>query len=183
MRFVRDLALILSVVLGLAAGSQVSSFVDAYAQRLGGAVDEAARSVAVFQDIAAKEGLTFKAYLNRLAISADRTAVETAKGIRELVERLETLRQAQAALSEAGPWSRPLSILFAADSEILENTYADWSPGLTIDPRWGGIGGVLGWLLHGLVSALLVRGFTGRGDRDRPEKIQLAPRQRIEPRA
>lgn len=158
MRFLRDLGLLVVVVLGLTAGSQIPSFVDAYAQRLGGAIDELDRQVAAHRAEAAANGLTLEAYLQRHRANADPVIQGSGRRIAAMVGRLAQLAEAQAALSAAGPWSRPVTALTHADGQIMANAYDAWRPGLAIDPRWGGVGAGLAWLLHWCVAALLVRG-------------------------
>ena len=158
-RMLRDLCLLLIVILGLTGGSQVSSFVDAYAQRLGGAVDELERQVTAHRTEAEAQNLTLEAYLERHRTNADPAIQGSGRRLTTMVERLEDLQAARTDLATAGPWTRPAVALRHSDSEILGNAYAEWRPGLTIDPRWGLVGAVLAWMLFGAVSTLLVRGF------------------------
>lgn len=158
-RLLRDLCLVLVVLVGLTGGSQVSSFVDAYAQRLGGAVDELDRQAAAHRDEAAAQNLTLQAYLERHAANADPAIRGSGRRISAMLDRLSALRDARAALEEAGPWSRPAVAMAHADSAILANAYADWRPGLTIEPRWGAVGAGLAWALFWAVATLLAYGF------------------------
>ena len=158
-RMLRDLCLLLVVFLGLTGGSQISSFVDAYAQRLGGAVDELDRQVTAHRTEAAAQNLTLEQYLDRHRTNADPAIQGSGRRLTDMVDRLTYLQAVRAELQRAGPWTRPAVALRGADREILGNAYADWRPGLTIDPRWGLVGALLAWLLFWAVSALLVRGF------------------------
>lgn len=162
MRLLRDLGLILAVILGLTGGSQIPSFVDAYAQRLGGAVDELEGQAAAHREEAAAQNLTLEAYLDRHRDNADPAIQGSGRRISAMFERLSSLHRARTALAEAGPWGRPATVLTHADGRILANAYAEWRPGLTIDPRWGGVGATLAWLLHWSVSTLLATGFRRR---------------------
>lgn len=155
----RDWCLIVVVIVGLTGGSQVSSFVNAYAQRLGGAVDELDRQVAAHRAEAAAQNLTLDAYLERHRTNADPAIQGSGRRLTAMADRLSELRAARADLDAAGPWTRPAVALTHADSDILANAYAEWRPGLTIDPRWGAIGAVLAWMLFWAVSTLLVYGF------------------------
>jgi len=158
-RGLRDLGLIVAVILGLTGGSQVPAFVDAYAQRLGGAVDELSNQVAGHRAEAATQNLTLEAYLERHRRNADPAIQGSGRRLGAMVDRLRTLEATRRALAEAGPWSRPVVAFAHGDVQILANAYADWRPVLAVDPRWGGLGAMLGWLLHGAVAALLGRGF------------------------
>lgn len=166
----RDLCLILVVLVGLTGGSQVSSFVDAYAQRLGGAVDELDRQVAAHRAEAAALNLTLEAYLERHRTNADPAIRGSGRTLTAMVVRLSELQTARVALESAGPWSRPAVAMAPADRDLLANAYADWRPGLTIDPRWGAVGAVLAWMLFWAVSTLLVYGFRGPRRRETPAR-------------
>ncbi len=155
MRLLRDLVLLATVIAGLMAGSQVPSFVDAYAQRLGGALDEARRQVQGFEAAAVGQGLSFSAYLARHLDSDDPVFQATGREIQSAVARSRSLAARATALSAAGPWARPVVLMRDPDAEILANAYRDWRPGLSVDPRWGGIGLAIAWALHFVVAALL----------------------------
>lgn len=148
MTVVRDLVFLVFVLGGLLAGSQVPAFVDAYGQRLGGALDEARATLASFERAAASAGLTFDDYRRRLNASDDTAVHKTGAAVDRLVDRVVVLTALQQSMTEAGPWTRPWVVARSHDRMILERAYAQWQPGLTLDPRWGAVGLVLGWLLH-----------------------------------
>lgn len=166
----RDLCLVLVVLAGLTGGSQISSFVDAYAQRLGGAADELDRQVAAHRAEAAALNLTLEAYLERHRTNADPAIRGSGRTLTAMVARLSELQRARVALESAGPWSRPAVAMAHADRDVLANAYADWRPGLTIDPRWGAVGAVLAWMLFWAVSTLLAYGFRGPRRRETPAR-------------
>lgn len=161
----RDLVLLLVVILGLVAGSQVPSFVDAYTQRLGGAADELGRVVAGYRAAAAGQDLSFEDYMTRHRGNTDPAIRATGGAIDWTVARLDTLEQARTALIQAGAWGRPGVAVLYADREILAAAYDEWRPGLAIEPRWGGVGALLAWLLHMAVSGLVSGGFGSRRHR------------------
>ena len=148
MTVIRDLMFLVFVLGGAILGSQVPAFVDAYAQRLGGALDEARSTLDSFERAAAGAGLSFDDYRRRMATSEDLAFRRTGDAIERLVDRVVELTALQQEMAEAGPWSRPWVVARSHDRTILERAYAQWQPSLTIDPRWGGIGLLLGWLLH-----------------------------------
>lgn len=166
----RDLCLVLVVLVGLTGGSQISSFVDAYAQRLGGAVDELDRQVAAHRAEAAALNLTLEAYLERHRTNADPAIRGSGRTLTAMVARLSELQWARVALESAGPWSRPAVAMAHADRDLLANAYADWRPGLTIEPRWGAVGAILAWMLFWAVSTLLAYGFRGPRRRETPAR-------------
>lgn len=153
MGMLRDLVFLAFVLTGAITGSQVPSFVDAYTQRLGGALDEARATLAGFERAAASAGLTFDDYRQRLTGNPDVAFRKTGEAIDRLARRVEALDALERELAEAGPWQRPWVVARSHDRQILERAYAQWHPGLTLDPRWGAIGLGLGWLLHAGVAA------------------------------
>lgn len=163
MNAVRDLIFLLFVLAGAILGSQFPSFADAYAQRLGGALDEARRTLGEFERAAVRANLSFSEYRFRLRESQDEAFRSTGQAVDSLVMRVEHLATLQGALATAGPWKRPVVIAFDHDRAILENAYAQWGPTLTLDLRWGAIGLAVGWLLHGGIAGLI--GLANRGQR------------------
>lgn len=152
MRALRDLVFLLFVLGGAIAGSQVPGFVDAYAQRLGGALDEARLTFAGFERAAAGAGLTFDDYRRRLLENPDLAFRKTGEAIDRLAERVALLAALERELATAGPWRRPWVVARSHDRLILERAYEQWAPGLSLDPRWGAVGLALGWLLHAGVA-------------------------------
>lgn len=152
---IRDLVFLLFVLGGAVSGSQVTGFVDAYAQRLGGALDEAQSTLASFERAAASADLTFEDYRRRLNASQDEAFRKTGEAVDRLVDRVVVLRALQRDLGASGPWSRPWVVARSHDFAILERAYEQWQPSLSLDPRWGAVGLGLGWLLHAGVAGLV----------------------------
>lgn len=150
----RDLVFLLFVLGGALVGSQVPAYVDAYAQRLGGALDEARATLDSFERAAAGANLAFDDYRRRLNASGDEAFRKTGEAVDRLVVRVATLTELERRLAEAGPWERPWVVARHHDAVILERAYAQWRPSLTLDPRWGAVGLALGWLLHAGVAGL-----------------------------
>ncbi len=148
MGLLRDFVFLAFVLSSAILGSQVPNFVDAYGQRLGGALDEARATLASFERAASGAGLSFDDYRRRMSESQDLAFHQTGDAVERLVDRVVVLTALQQAMDEAGPWSRPWVVLRSHDRTILERAYAQWRPSLTLDPRWGGVGLLLGWLLH-----------------------------------
>jgi len=152
MRMLRDLVFLAFVLTGAVAGSQVPAFVDAYTQRLGGALDEARSTLAGFESAAAGSGLTFDDYLRRLLQSEDVAFRKTGEAVDRLAARVAMLTALERDLATAGPWTRPWVVARSHDRLILERAYEQWSPGLSLDPRWGAAGLGFGWLLHAALA-------------------------------
>lgn len=154
MGVLRDFVFMGFVLAGALLGSQVPAYVDAYAQRLGGALDEVRTTLASFERAAASADLTFDEYLRRLTASEEPAFRRTGEAVERLVERAARLAALERELAMAGPWTRPLVLIRHHDRMVLERAYEQWRPGLSLDPRWGAIGLALGWLLHAGISAL-----------------------------
>ena len=148
MGMLRDLVFLVFVLGGAVAGSQVPVFVDAYTQRLGGALDEARATLASFERAAASAGIGFDDYRRRLNASEDIAFRKTGEAVDRLAERVALLDAIERELTAAGPWRRPWVVARSHDRLILERAYEQWSPSLSIDPRWGAVGLGLGWLIH-----------------------------------
>lgn len=154
MRALRDLVFLAFVLSGALVGSQVPAFVDAYTQRLGGALDEARSTLASFERAAASAELTFDDYRRRLLESQDVAVRKTGEAVERLAARVVMLTVLKRDLAAAGPWTRPWVVARSHDRPILERAYEQWSPGLTLDPRWGALGLMLGWLLHAALAGM-----------------------------
>lgn len=148
MSVLRDLVFLVFVLGGTIVGSQVPAFVEAYGQRLGGALDEARAALDGFERAAASAGLGFDDYRRRLKASGDPAFSKTGEAVDRLVDRVASLTALQQAMDEAGPWGRPWVVARSHDRMILERAYEQWRPGLSLDLRWGGVGLAIGWLLH-----------------------------------
>lgn len=165
MGMLRDLVFLLFVLGGAVTGSQVPAFVDAYGQRLGGALDEAYATLASFERAAASAGLTFDDYRRRLNASEDFAFQKTGEAVDRLARRVVELNALQEALAQAGPWGRPWVVAKSHDRIILQRAYEQWTPRLTLDLRWGAVGLAVGWLLHAGIAG--AAGVVGR--RRRPQ--------------
>lgn len=163
MNIARDLIFLVFVLGGAVLGSQIPSIADAYAQRLGGALDEARRTQVEFERAAATADLSFAEYRDRLRGSDDEAVHATGQAVEAVVARVERLATLQDAWVAAGSWTRPVIVALDHDRAILRNAYAQWRPSLTLDPRWGAIGLALGWMVHATVSGLI--GLAGRRQR------------------
>lgn len=155
MTMMRDLVLLVFVLGGAVLGSQLPPFSEAYAQRLGGALDELRTNVAGFERAARSANMSFDEYRVRFRNSENQADRATGEEIDRVVARTASLSAHQRELDNAGPWSKPLLVLTSGDAALLERTWNAWIPTLTLDLRWGGIGLLLGWLLHGTIAGLI----------------------------
>jgi hypothetical protein len=154
MRPLRELTLILLAVAGALLLSQLPGYVAAYEQRLGGAADEARRSLFAFMQDAGANGLSFEEYIARLKNSSDGSVVATGGTIEALASRVASLTEQQEELAAAGKLKKPLLLLQHHDPDLLRASWAAYQVSPSLDLEFGGIGLLLGWLLNALLWAL-----------------------------
>lgn len=114
--------------------SQAPAFTQAYLQRLGGHIDEAARTV---------ERMQSGAILPWLADPGRELAVA------ELALRLDELSAMRQHLLESAPLLRPLALLGDADWAIARAAAAEFTPAIPLAPA------ALAWTLIGVMLAAL----------------------------
>jgi hypothetical protein len=154
MRPIRELTLILLAVAGALLLSQLPGYVSAYEQRLGGAVDEARRTLFAFMQDAGANGLTFEDYIARLKSSGDGSVAATGGSIEALAARVAALTEQQEELVSAGKLKKPLILLQHHDPELLRASWAAYQASPSLDLEFGAIGLLLGWLANALLWAL-----------------------------
>jgi len=114
--------------------SQAPAFTQAYLQRLGGHIDEAARTV---------ERMQAGAMLPWLAENGREQAVA------DLSLRLDELTALRQQLLEIAPLLRPLALVREADWSIVQAAAGEFTPAIPLDPA------SLLWTLIGVVLAAL----------------------------
>jgi hypothetical protein len=154
MRPIRELTLILLAVAGALLLSQLPGFVAAYEQRLGGAADEARRTLLAFMQDAGANGLSFEEYVARLKGNADASVAATGGSVAALAVRVGALTEQQEELTAAGKLKRPLILLQHHDPELLRASWAAYRASPSLDLEFGAMGLLLGWLLNALLWAL-----------------------------
>lgn len=153
-RILRDLVFIALVLGGVLGASQVPRFVQEYEQRLGGARDEVVRLLGEFSNIAAGSGESLSAYADRLAQNSDKSIAATGARILNLAERERALSTHARELAGSARLLKPVVLVQGGDRAIMAATWDAYGYTLTLDPEYGGIGLVLGWLVHALLAAI-----------------------------
>ena len=105
MRAFRELTLILLALAGALALSQLPGYIAAYEQRLGGALDEARRTLAGFMSDAQASGLGFEGYVAKLRDNPD--ASVAARNYGAWARRGPSMAQRSALTSQ--PSSSPMA--------------------------------------------------------------------------
>ena len=150
-RVIRTLGLALGL-LGGAIAAQAPEFAQQYAQRLGGAVDELRRQIAVLESDAKATGNTRDGAVDRLRTNPDGLVARRGEAARSDIERLDRLGAQQQALASAtSPLGRAVAVLRDPDMPVVEATYRDYRPAVpaTADGLTAGLLGFLaawgGW--------------------------------------
>lgn len=139
---------------GATVTSQFPEFSQQYMQRLGGAVDALRVVVLDFDASAAAVGLTRSAALDQLQ-GSDFLARRHADMSRT-IQRYETLKDVQAALTGADPVTRALHLQKFTDPQIARATWAAYQPAVPLNVHGLGFA-VLGLLAGGLAIGGLMR--------------------------
>jgi hypothetical protein len=136
-----------AAVFGLAT-SQFLAFVQQYRQRLGGHFDEMQRTV---------EQVVSGAAFPNLASDARQQVAQ------DLTIRAGELQQADAAIRDATPLTRPWAFIQNVDLDIAMATLHDFQPALPLDlvsAVYGASGLLIGWLVWEIVRMPIVLLFT-----------------------
>lgn len=161
------LARILVVCAGIVSGAtfaQAPEFVQQYRQRLGGAVDELAQFVRDFDADAARAGLTRKEALAEYR--GTRFLDLRGMSVTAVMARYERLRAQQAALREAGPFTRLAETLWRMDGDIAAAALSEFRPAVPLTLEGAGhaaAGFAAGALGAGLLMRLFHAGRARRG--------------------
>ncbi|PLX39546.1 MAG: DUF2937 domain-containing protein [Hyphomicrobiales bacterium] len=126
--------------------SQVPEYAQQYRQRLGGAIDELAKIVEVFDADVLKQGLQRTEALARLRANSDPIAAQRGERMGETVERLDRLKHQNDVMEDAGAFTRVTALAKDFDSEIGVAAYEDFEPAvpLTIE---GLVAAAIGFVL------------------------------------
>lgn len=121
--------------------SQSMAFVQAYLQRLGGHIDETARTVAGLRNGDIAPAIDDPVARDSLVVAFE--------------ARLAELEAARAAITESAALWQPVALLNHMDRGIAERTANEFVPAIPLDPpslAYALAGLVLGWIVWGAVT-------------------------------
>ncbi|RZK76616.1 MAG: DUF2937 family protein [Methylobacterium sp.] len=144
-RVFRTLGLALGLLGGVIA-AQAPEFAQQYAQRLGGAVDELRRQVAVLESDAQASGTTRDGAVDRLRTNPDQLVARRGDAAQADISRLARLSaQEQALASATSPLGKVVAMLRDPDVPVAQAAYQDFSPAVPTNAD-GLAAGLIGFL-------------------------------------
>lgn len=178
-RFIDSILDRICAVLGAAVFMQFPQYLTLYLQRLGGHVDEAARNLEKYKEIAQDAGKTLHQYSQHLLNSKDETIFRTGQKIAEDIERYNNLAGALKELQAAPVYKKFIVFVQNADLSIARGTLENFTPGLPFtleSAAYAAAGIVIGMIVYYCVSRLIILIFKKIGGRKRPpEQISYPP--------
>ncbi|MBN2161006.1 MAG: DUF2937 family protein [Spirochaetes bacterium] len=177
-RFVDSILDRVCAVLGAIAFAQFPQYLSLYLQRLGGHVDEAARNIEKYADIAKELGQTVYQYSQHLLNSKDEAVFKTGQKIAEDLQRHTGLSDALRELQSAPAYKKFFVFLREMDLDIARGTLENFTPGLPINlegAAYAAAGIIIGMLVYFCVSRLIILIVKRITAKKRPEPVQYTP--------
>ena len=154
-------------VVGAVLFSQLPEFMQQYLQRLEGHLDEARLQLDHFKAAASQSGMTLEQLVAGTAQNPDPAMGRLAGVVRALMERVQDLGSADAALRGASSWTRPFVFLAHLNWGIARATWAIFRPAVpaTAEGVFYAAAGMLIVLAgyHLCIRAPIARGIRRRG--------------------
>lgn len=170
-RFIDSLLDRACAVLGALAFAQFPQYLAQYIQRLGGHVDEAARNMEKYREIAKELGKSLYQYSQHLLNSKDPDVFKTGQKIAGDLARYDQLAAALKELQAAPAWKKFIVFLQHIDIGIARAALDNFTPGLPVTlegAAYAAAGIVIGMIVYFCVSRaiiLLVKKIAGRGQK------------------
>ncbi|HPC42833.1 MAG TPA: DUF2937 family protein [Spirochaetota bacterium] len=167
-RFVDSLLDRICAVLGALVFAQFPQYLAQYIQRLGGHVDEAARNMEKYREIAKDVGKSLYQYSQHLLNSKDPAVFKTGQKIAGDLERYNQLADALKELQNAPAYKKFFIFVRHVDFDIARGAWESFTPGLPVTlegAAYAAVGIVVGMILYFCLSRLviiLVKKIAGR---------------------
>ena len=158
-RFVDSLLDRICAVMGALACAQFPQYVAQYIQRLGGHVDEAARNMEKYQEIAKDVGKSLYQYSQHLLNSQDPAVFKTGQKIAADLERYNQLAAALKDLQDAPAYKKFFVFIQHVDFGIARGAWENFTPGLPVTlegAAYAAVGIVIGMILYFCVRRLII---------------------------
>jgi hypothetical protein len=143
--------------------SQAPELVQQYRQRLGGAANELATVVRNFEEDSHRSGYTQQGALDLMGRNSEQLVRDQAERMRGYIDRLQRLRQQQAALGSGVTLTSLITVAREYDAPLMDQTWNDFVPAIPTT-FLGLTTALLGWIAGYLVLFLttLARRLTQR---------------------
>ncbi|OHD64356.1 MAG: hypothetical protein A2176_01855 [Spirochaetes bacterium RBG_13_51_14] len=139
--------------------AQFPQYLAQYLQRLGGHVDEAARNIEKYREVAKEVGKTLEQYVQHLLASKDLAVFRTGQKIGADIERYDQLAGALKDLTSAPAYKKLFIFITNVDWDIARATWERFTPGLPLTLEgaiYAAAGIVIGMTAYFCVSRLIV---------------------------
>jgi hypothetical protein len=159
-RFIDSLMDRICAVLGALAFAQFPQYCAQYIQRLGGHVDEAARNMEKYREIAKDVGKSLYQYSQHLLNSKDPAVFKTGQKIAGDLERYDQLAAALKELQNAPAYKKFFVFIKNIDLDIARAAWDNFTPGLPVTlegAAYAAAGIVVGMILYFCVSRLIIQ--------------------------
>jgi len=141
---------LLFALAGLALFSQAPEFLQQYAQRIGGTVEEIQRDLSEHADSASRLGLTLDQAIERRKASDDPLVVDDGQRLERKRERAAVLGSQYETILNGSLWERLYIFAFGLDPALALATAEVYAPAVPLTAEGGiaaAIGFVGGWLV------------------------------------
>ncbi|MDF2550362.1 MAG: hypothetical protein K0S07_1429 [Chlamydiales bacterium] len=133
---------------------QLPTFIQQYTQRLGGHLEELGHFISRWRELAAFSEKNLPEYIASFVGSSNLDVSRQGQLMEESLTRFNELSTAYAALSNAGPFQKPLFFFRYLDPLVAKGTWQVFQPGLP-SPMEIVVYAVLGLFLSSLLSNLI----------------------------
>lgn len=149
--------MVIVMLVGGTATSQLPEFSQQYRQRLGGAIDALEEILADFSRDAAQYGLSPAEAIARQKASEDPFVRARGESMRNAEVRLDRLKQQQTDYNNAGPFERLVIFARGFDPQLAQATAEDYEPAVPVTVAGfasAGIGALAGLLVMRVLLAI-----------------------------
>lgn len=158
-------------VLGALIMAQFPQYLVLYMQRLGGHVDEAARNMEKYREIAKELGQSMYQYSQHLLASKDPAVFRTGQKVTEDLARYDSLAAALKEIQAAPAYQKLFVFIKNIDLDIARATWDNYTFGLPLTweaAAYAAVGIVLGMIIYFCASRLIIQGVKKLAARKRP---------------
>lgn len=110
--------------------SQAPMFLHQYMQNLSGHVSELKFQIATLRDVSTGSGKSLAEYIGKFSGSPDPDFAAQGRWMADLLDRYTDMSTSLIALQDASVWSRPILFLRHCYVDVVEQTFAKFTPGL-----------------------------------------------------